>query len=226
MSDEQPPQSIVEALGDEGLAKFEAAGERLSLEAGTALAEPGDPVDDLYLILSGSIEVFLVLEGGVERLVGTLRNRGLLGALAIAQPMTSRARSRTAEPTEVIRISRDAIHQLMSSDAELALALYPALVTQICVQARIAIEDLVNTAQWAAQVSGITQVSFGDLLSSPQGVTLQLLDGRTLKGRVVRLDLQDSGGYLVLDDGEGTLHVVRGAAIVSIERPPISGPSA
>lgn len=226
MTDSSCPQSIRDALGDAGLAKLEAAGERVVLPAGTVLSEPGDPIDELCLILRGAVEVFLVLDGDVERLVGTLRDRGLLGAIAVAEPMPSGGRARTSEETELIRISRDALQDLLRNDSELALAVWPAIAAQMARQARIAIDDLVNTGQWAAQVAGISQVGFGDLLAGPDGVVLRLVDGRSLSGRLLRIDLTEGSGYLVIDDGEGTLHVVRGAGIVSLERPPVGGPEA
>jgi CRP-like cAMP-binding protein len=218
--------SIREALGPEGIAKLEAAGERLQLEPGVVLAEPGDPIDELSLILSGAVEVFIVLDGGVERLVGTLRDRGLLGAMALTEPMVAQARARTCEPTEILRIHRDALHKVLDDDLELAVKVMPALIAQLGKQARIAAEDLVNTAQWAAQVSGITQTSFADLLTGADGVVFRLVDGRSLRGRVLRIEPMEGAGFIVLDDGEGTVHVIRAPAIVSMERPPVEAPSA
>ncbi len=226
MSDEHAPGSIVEALGEGGLAKLEAAGERLTLEPGTVVYEPGDPMEHQYLLLSGAIEVSLVLDGGLERLVGTLREGALLGALAADGSLPSAGRCRVTEATDAVKIGGAELRALLAGDDALALRVLPAMMAQMGKQARIAIDDLVTTAHWAAQVSGISQLSFGDILASADGVTLRLTDGRTLAGRIVRVDLEESGGFLVLRDVSDTLHVVRGAGIVSIERPPVSGPTA
>lgn len=219
MSDttQQGPLTVLEALGGEGTRRLEQLGRRQHFEAGTTVFVEGEPLDECHLIIEGAIEMFLVLEDGTERLVGTLREGGLAGALVLAGQAVTAGRARAAEPTDVITVPRGAVRSLLDGDMELTMRLVPALIAQISRQALVAVGELVRTARWSAQVSGLTGLPFADLVTGPDEVTVHLVSGREVRGQPLRYDASDGGGVLVLQTSASGLEVVRMDAVASIE---------
>jgi len=217
MSNDGGPMTILDALGDQGIAALEKLGERRHVAAGTVLFEPGDELERMDIVISGAIEVAIVLDGGVEHLVGTIRDGAVLGALQQGEASGALGRARAVESCELLTFPSDALPKLMQDHPAVAIPVLTALVGQMRAQAKLAIEDLLNTVRWNADITGISQLTFGDLITSAKGVTLQLLDGRSIAGRILRIDPDHHGGYIVVKCGDEKLHIVRSAAIVSIE---------
>lgn len=214
------PMGIIEALGDEGMARLEAIGTRQRFEAGTMVFVEGEPLDECHLILEGAIEMLLVLEDGTERLVGTLREGGLAGAVVLAGHAVTAGRARTAEPTDVVTIRRGVLRQLLDGDMELTMRFVPALIAQMARQAMVAVEELVRTARWSAEISGLTRLPFGDLVTTPREITAHLVNGREVTGQVLKYDGDAAGGgFLVFRVGEERLEVVRLDAVASLDCP-------
>jgi len=219
------PMTVLDALGDEGLNRLEQFGRRQHFEPGAAVFVQGEPVDECHLILSGAIEMFLVLDDGTERLVGTLREGGLAGAIALAGHAPSAGRARASEPTDVVTIPRGALRTLLDGDMELTMRLVPALFLQMGRQANLAIEELVRTARWSADISGLTRLPFGDLLTTPREITAHLVGGRAVRGKVLKYDASAAGGFLVLGTENGGLELVRLEAVASLECPRADSPA-
>jgi len=217
MGDDDGAATILSALGEKGIAALEKLGERRQVEAGTVLFEPGDEIEHMDIVVTGAIEMAIVLDGGAEHLVGTIRDGGLLGALQAGEEGGAAGLARAIAPCDLLTIPCGALPQLMQDMPELAIPVLTAMIAQTRAQARLAIADLLNTVRWNADITGISRLSFGDLITSAEGVTVQLLNGRSVAGRILRSDPDEHGGYMVLKCGDEKLHIIRAAAIASIE---------
>jgi CRP-like cAMP-binding protein len=213
----KPAATILDALGEAGVTALEKLGERHHVAAGTVLFEPGDDLQRMEIVVTGAVEVAIILDGAIEHLVGTIRDGGILGALQQSEAGGAAGRARAIESSELLAVPCGALEKVLEELPHLALPVLGAMVRQMRAQGKLAIADLLNTVRWNAEITGISQLTFGDLITSAQGVTLQLSDGRALAGRILRIDPDSHGGYLVLKCTSGKLHVVRSEAIVSIE---------
>ncbi len=217
MGDDDGATTILDALGDEGVAALEKLGERRHVEAGTVLFEPGDELTRMDIVITGAVEVSIVLENGVEHLVGTLRDGAILGTAQGGHAGGAAGRARAVESCELLTFPCGSLDSVLGEHAQLALPVLNALLGQMRAMIQLAIADLKNTVRWNAEIAGIAQLSFGDLITSADGVTVELLNGRSITGRILRVDPHSHGGYVVMKCDDAKLHVVRSEAIVSIE---------
>jgi len=217
MGDTDKAKTILEALGDEGVTALEKLGERRHVAANTVLYEPGDELSGFDIVVHGAIEVAIVPDDGIEHVVGTLRDGAILGVLQSGTQGGAAGRARAVESCDLLTIPHGALLQVLQEKPHLTMAVMTAVVDQMRAQAQIAIADLMNVVRWNADITGISQLSFGDLITSTNGVTLHLADGRAVSGRVLRIDPEQHGGYVAIKCGDGKLHIVRSEAIVSIE---------
>jgi len=90
---------------------------------GQAILEPGRPLDSLYVIVEGSVEI--------KRNGQTLHTAGqydVLGSWALFDDDPSPVTATTAEDTRVLRISREDFFDLLSDNVEIASSIFSTLV--------------------------------------------------------------------------------------------------
>lgn len=90
---------------------------------GKAVLEPGRPLDSLYVIVDGAIEI--TRDG--ERL-HVARQYEVLGSWALFDEDPLPVTATTVEDTRVLRISRDDFYDLLSDNMEIAASIFSTLV--------------------------------------------------------------------------------------------------
>ena len=85
--------------------------------------EPGKPLDALYVIVDGAVE--LSRNGEV---LHTARQNDVLGAWALFDEDPMPVGARTVEDTRLLRIGRDDFYDLLSDNVEITAAVFSTLV--------------------------------------------------------------------------------------------------
>ena len=94
--------------------------------AETVIFREGQPVDFLYVILSGQIELTLRdVSLGIED-VG-----GIIGEMAIFQPATRSATATSTSDVKLARLNRKQINELMSESTEFSLHVMSVLANRL-----------------------------------------------------------------------------------------------
>ena len=115
---------LFRAYGDALLAELAAAWRQLELEAGEALFDSGPPGHSMYIVLSGSVQIFRH-----EQLIAISRPYEPVGELALidAEPRSTSARA--IEPTRLLEITEQEFEQFLRPDAVALSGLLAALAT-------------------------------------------------------------------------------------------------
>jgi CRP-like cAMP-binding protein len=115
---------LLASLSPEQLARIGAIAHEVRFPPDKVIFEPAKPVDALYVVVDGSVE--LNRNGEV---LTTARHNEVLGAWALfdeADPMPVTAR--TVEDTRLLRIARDDFYDLLSDNSEITSAMFSTLV--------------------------------------------------------------------------------------------------
>jgi CRP-like cAMP-binding protein len=115
---------LFRGLSPEQLARIGAIARETRFAPGKPVIEPSQPVDALYVIVDGAVE----LARNGEALTIARQNE-VLGAWALfeesdAMPVTAR----TVEDTRLLRIGRDDFYDLLSDNSEITSAIFSTLV--------------------------------------------------------------------------------------------------
>jgi CRP-like cAMP-binding protein len=115
---------LLQHLSPEQLARIGTIAEEVRYAPSRVVIEPGKPVDALYVIVEGSVE--LARNGEA---VATAKQNDVLGAWALFDerdplPVTAK----TLEDTRLLRISRDDFYDLLSDNSEITSAILSTLV--------------------------------------------------------------------------------------------------
>ena len=106
-------------LTPEQIARLTPFGRKISVQQGQILAEPGDRHRQLFVVLSGSIEVVRpTLEG--EQLIVVVEPGGFTGEMSTLRGVSSFGRARVREDAELLAISDDSLRTVVQTDAVLS----------------------------------------------------------------------------------------------------------
>lgn len=127
----EPPDDLRVTLGAEQIERLKPFGTVVDAPAGTVLVEPGDREPDLILVLDGELEVFEVdVQTGQEISVGVATPGLFLGELSVLSGETTFLRVRATVASTALRVSGDALRQLMATDSELGDLIFGVLVAR------------------------------------------------------------------------------------------------
>lgn len=110
------------------------------LKKGEKLFDKGDPGHSLLVVLQGSLSVYQDLEGGQRHELTRLRFGDILGEFSMIDKQPRSAAVRAEEESALFELSGEDITNLGASDAKVALKVAWALMEEITLKARAALE--------------------------------------------------------------------------------------
>ncbi|MGD8907724.1 MAG: Crp/Fnr family transcriptional regulator [Chromatiales bacterium] len=102
-----------------------------SFPKNTIVLSEGDSSDSLYLILSGKVKVFLNDENGKEAIINYQEAGEYFGELSLIDDSTRSASIMTVEKSTLAAITKQAFHQIMKENPDIAIHLLKDLVHRI-----------------------------------------------------------------------------------------------
>jgi signal transduction histidine kinase len=117
-------------LSDDDLAHVTERSELVELAAGDVLANEGEPGDELFVIVSGEIQV-VKRSRESEVPIATLGPGEIVGEMAIFESQPRNATVRAHAPTRVIRISRDEILPILRTRPTATLSMLRTLLGRL-----------------------------------------------------------------------------------------------
>jgi CRP-like cAMP-binding protein len=99
-------------------------GTQLSFGAGETIVKEGEPGDGLYLILSGSAQVFRAGRGDTPKALGTLGPFRSFGEISILVDLPRTATVVASTPLRCVKLTRTQLGLVEEKEAKLAVRLY------------------------------------------------------------------------------------------------------
>ena len=196
-------------LSAEELARIEQHGTVKSYRKNTIVINQGDETSSLYIILSGSVKVFISSDEGREAVLNHQVAGDYFGDLALIDRQPRAASVMTTEPSKFMIISRDDFMRCLANNPEIALNLIRPLTSRVRMLAQnvsnLALLDVYGRVahtllQESHEENGqrvtdrLTQQEIADMVGA----------SRAMVSRVLK-DLR-AGGYISVDRKRITIH--------------------
>lgn len=110
-------------LSEENLALLARQVSTLQVAAGKVIFELGDPGDELFIVQSGRVQIYLPSADGPEEIVAELASGQWFGEMALITGEPRSAGARASEPTSLLCLARTDFQLLLAKVSELALTL-------------------------------------------------------------------------------------------------------
>jgi thioredoxin reductase (NADPH) len=112
-------EQVFPTLTPSQIARLQPHGRKIAVQKGDILAEPGERHRQLFVILSGSIEIVRPSMTGEEPVI-VLTPGGFTGEMSTLRGVGSLVRARVREAGEVLAISDDELRSVVQTDARLS----------------------------------------------------------------------------------------------------------
>ena len=193
--------------------------EIVALEQGELLFQEQDSGDSVYLVISGSIDMFSRFKEDLEQTIMTVRDGGFVGAMAMMDDEVRSINARAVEQTEVYKFDCDKLQSIIAANDSLSsklLRLFNVILNQ---RLRIAMNSLRQNVEWGLQVSGLASLDISQLIVNQVNIVIHLVNGHQLEGVIVKAEEHPSGFELFVKTDDNNLHFVPYHAIVSASLP-------
>jgi CRP/FNR family cyclic AMP-dependent transcriptional regulator len=114
-------------LNDDDVEWMLKAGRKRTLHEGEVLIRQGVPVDEVYILLDGSLAVWLKLRRGPEREIATLQAGEIVGEMSFVDARPPSATVKALEDSTVFGIAKVVLNAKLASDQGFAARFYRAL---------------------------------------------------------------------------------------------------
>jgi CRP-like cAMP-binding protein len=115
---------ILSLLTDEDIDWLVGVGERQPIASGAAIVNEGQPIQAIYLVLSGR---FSVVVGAQKYKLADLSAGEMIGEISLIDSRPPTATVIATEPSIVLRVGQSAIHAKLKNDQAFAARLYKAI---------------------------------------------------------------------------------------------------
>ena len=179
-----------------------------TLEAGENLFEEGDPATAAFVIASGSIRVSKAVLVDSDRTLAVLRAGTFFGEAGIIDASPRSAKATALETCEVLALPQDPMRLWLAAHPAFGVSVLNHLGRQMMNRLRATNEFLKETVVWGLEVSGASLLSLDRLMNQRATLHVGLISGRSVAGRLVRVDREDGDTKLWLADRSGKVHLV------------------
>ncbi len=114
---------LLKNLTPDQLSRIASIARETQYASGKVILDPGQPLDALFVILDGSVELIQQ-----QSQVAIARQNDVLGAWALFDPEPMPVTARTVEDTRLLRIGREDFYDLLSDNMEITASIFAMLV--------------------------------------------------------------------------------------------------
>ncbi|MEC9368192.1 MAG: patatin-like phospholipase family protein [Pseudomonadota bacterium] len=125
------PLDLIQALGPSAREALERQTEKLSLPAGHTLFRQGAAADSLYLVVSGSLGVYVTGPGGEKQLIALIEAGETVGEMAVLSDTRRSATVTAIRDSELLRLTKARFDLLHKQEPELMAGINRILVHRL-----------------------------------------------------------------------------------------------
>ena len=184
---------------------------------GDIVFKEGDEGDSLWLVQSGSVEIFKLIRGDVDRVLGTVTTGELFGEMTFIDGSKRSASARAIEASHLLTLSRPAFNKLAENHPDVAAATFAALAAILAERLRHSNESYKESVANYLETAGLAPLHLHRMVESLKLVTLHLQNGTSVTGRLLDFENQPWGWAMFIKDDKDKVSLVPYPAIMRIE---------
>jgi CRP-like cAMP-binding protein len=181
------------------------------LQEGEVLFEEGDPTTAVFVITAGAIRISRAVLVNTNRTLAVLPAGTFFGEAGLIGESGRSGRSATASAVtecELVALPHEAMRAWLTHHPAAGVKVLERLGQQMLARLRATNELLKETVVWGLEVSGASLLSLDRLITQRATLRVALASGRTVSGRLVRVDRDEGDAKLWLVDLDGQVHLV------------------
>lgn len=203
-------------MNEQELKLFHDIATRDKYKPGQIIFQEGDPCDRLYIVVSGVVEISMLVADDVTQVLGELRAGTQFGEMALIDDAPRSATAKAMEETELLTVLRDSFLDLIEHHPTFSAKALINLSRTLSNRLRITNNVLRQTMSWNIKLGGMADLSLASLTKEGRQIQIYLLNHDKIKGLLLKVEKRDNNYDLVVRDETGQLFLIPYHAVVSI----------
>ena len=195
---------------------LKACEERI-LVGGEELFHENDSGDSLFIVQSGRVDIFKNIRGDVDRSLASFGPGDVIGAMSFIDGARRSATARTTESSEFLVLSRQSFAKVQKERPDIAAAFFRNMAAIVAARLRTTNELYREAVSFGIEATGAHTLNLKNMAEELRRVTLHLVGGQSVAGRILQMDHHAAGYTVVLKMENERLTVVPYHAIQRID---------
>ena len=187
------------------------------LVGGEELFHENDPGDSLFIVQSGRVDIFKNIRGDVDRSLASFGAGDVIGEMSFIDGARRSATARTTESSEFLVLSRQSFAKVQKDRPDIAAAFFRNMAAIVAARLRTTNELYREAVSFGIEATGAHTLNLKSMAEELRRVTLHLVGGQAVAGRILQMDHHAAGYTVVLKLENGRLTVIPYHAIQRID---------
>ncbi len=191
--------------------------EERMLVGGEELFHENDAGDSLFIVQSGRVDIFKNIRGDVDRSLASFGPGDVIGEMSFIDGARRSATARTTESSEFLVLSRQSLAKVQKDRPDIAAAFFRNMAAIVAARLRTTNELYREAVSFGIEATGAHTLNLKNLAEELRRVTLHLVGGTSVAGRILQMDHHAAGYTVVLKLENDRLTVIPYHAIQRID---------
>jgi len=172
--------------------------------------------NELYIILSGVVQISKKIKENIKRPLATLRVNSVFGEIAVISDQYRSAEASAVESSELLCISKEQFEKFISTSSDGGRIIQKELISILAARLKTTTELYKHSVDWGLSISGILELNFKDFISQNTELKIALTSGKEVRGILLRADKTPDGTELILETPKNNFLIIPYSSIASI----------
>ena len=187
------------------------------LVAGEELFHENDAGDSLFIVEGGRVDIFKNIRGDVDRSLASVGPGDVIGEMSFIDGARRSATARTTESSEFLVLSRQSFARVQKERPDIAAGFFRNMAAIVASRLRTTNELYREAVSFGIEATGAHTLNLKSMAEELRRVTLHLVGGQAVSGRILQMDHHAAGYTVVLKQENDRLTVVPYHAIQRID---------
>jgi CRP/FNR family transcriptional regulator len=187
------------------------------LVGGEELFHESDAGDSLFIVQSGRVDIFKNIRADVDRSLASFGPGDVIGEVSFIDGARRSATARTTEASSFLVLSRQSFARVQQERPEIAANVYRNMAAIVAARLRTTNELYREAVAFGIEATGAHTLNLKTLADELRSVTLHLVGGQQISGRILQMDHHAAGYTVVLKLQNDKLTVIPYHAIQRID---------
>jgi CRP-like cAMP-binding protein len=188
-------------------------------EKGEVLFEADDPGDSVYMVRSGAVDLYTIVNSDIEQTLLSVREGGFIGVMALIDDGARDINARVSEKADLYKFEKDNLSNIISDGGKLGLKLLRLIADIASTRTRIVLNSLRQNLEWTMQVSGLAALDISQLVIDRVKIKIEMMNGKNITGTIMKAEEHPQGYELFIKTSDGVLHFIPYHSIASASFP-------
>ena len=210
-------KTLLEGADEVAIRAVQRVGARETYLPGDVIFAEGEEGDALWIVESGTVEIFKVIRGDVDRVLGTCVAGDVFGDMSFLDGSRRSASARATEASHLLKLSRADFDRVAQDHVRLGATFFTSLAVVLAERLRLTNEAFKQSVVQHMEATGAAPLNLHRYAEELRLVTVHLTAGAPLKGNLLALEHQPPGWAIMVKDERGRVSLVPYHAVVRIE---------